>query len=149
MLNKLLQNKLKLFLLVFLVFLLAMVRVFESTLFYDPFLNFFKVDFHILPLPQFNSFSLFVSLFFRYFLNALLSILIIHVFFKEIEITKFSALLYGFFFIILIVSFFYLITTDTNRNNLTIFYVRRFLIQPIFVLLFVPGFYYQKKFAKN
>jgi exosortase F-associated protein len=149
MLNSLLRNKTKIFLLVLLVFSLAIVRVFENKLFYDPFLIFFKMEFKTLPLPQFNSFSLFVSLFFRYFLNALLSILILHVCFKEIEVTKFAALLYGFFFIILILCFFYLITSDTNRNNLAIFYVRRFLIQPIFILLFVPGFYYQKKFTKN
>ncbi|WP_256387090.1 exosortase F system-associated protein [Flavobacterium sp. 140616W15] len=31
-----------------------------------------------------------------------------------------------------------------NHNNLMLFYVRRFLIQPIFILLFIPGFYYQK-----
>jgi exosortase F-associated protein len=28
----------------------------------------------------------------------------------------------------------------------TLFYIRRFIIHPIFVLLFIPGFFYQKSF---
>ncbi len=148
MLSKILQNKKQIFFLILLVLLLALVRVFENQLFYDPFLNFFKNDFHAISLPEFNNFELFLNLFFRYFLNSILSILIIYVCFKDIEVTKFSVVLYIFFFVILIASFFYLISFD-SINALAIFYVRRFLIQPIFVLLFVPGFYYQKKFSKN
>jgi exosortase F-associated protein len=26
-----------------------------------------------------------------------------------------------------------------------VFYVRRFLIQPLFIILFIPAFYYQKR----
>ena len=32
---------------------------------------------------------------------------------------------------------------ETNKMNL--FYIRRFIIQPIFLILFIPAFYYQKK----
>jgi exosortase F-associated protein len=30
-------------------------------------------------------------------------------------------------------------------GHLALFYVRRFLIQPIFLLLLIPAFYFQKK----
>lgn len=149
MLNKFLQNKSKIFFLILLVVLLAMVRIFETRLFYDPFLAFFKSDFNLLPLPEFDSLKLFSSLFFRYLLNTIISILIIYVCFNDKEMLKFSVLLYVVFFIILMLIFYYLVINQTNPNSLAVFYVRRFLIQPIFVLLFVPGFYYQKKFAKD
>jgi exosortase F-associated protein len=119
--------------------------MFENQLFYDPFLNFFKSEFQLMPLPTFNGFRLLFSLFLRYFLNTIVSLAIIYVFFKEIELVKFSAVLYGIFFIILTILFFSIIHFYGNTNNLLLFNVRRFLIQPIFVLLFVPAFYYQKK----
>ena len=149
MLHKFTQNHSKIFFLAILCILLTMVRVFETELFYDPFLIFFKAEFNSSPLPEFDNFKLFASLLFRYLLNTILSILIIYVCFKDKEMLQFTILLYGIFFVILIIIFYYLILNATNLNNLAIFYVRRFLIQPIFVLLFVPAFYYQKNFAKN
>jgi exosortase F-associated protein len=119
--------------------------MFENQLFYDPFLDFFKSEFQLMPLPTFDGFQLFLSLFLRYLLNAIVSLAIIYVAFKEVELVKFSALLYGIFFVILTIVFFAIIHFYGNTNNLLLFNIRRFLIQPIFVLLFVPAFYYQKK----
>jgi exosortase F-associated protein len=145
MLRKILNNKIRLAQFLFLVGLLALIRAFEDQLFYDPFLDYFKNDFANLPLPNFNPFQLFFGLLFRYTLNTVVSLGIIYVIFKEIQMVKFALVLYYFFFMILIISFFYIIFYIKESNNFVLFYVRRFLIQPIFVLLFVPAFYYQKQ----
>ncbi|MFV8343147.1 exosortase F system-associated membrane protein [Flavobacterium sp. XS2P39] len=146
MLQKILNNKVRLVQFVFLVALLVLVRAFEGQLFYDPFLDYFKGDFNNLPLPNFNSFQLFWGLLFRYTLNTGISLGIIYVLFKDIAMVKFAFVLYYFFFMILIFSFFYIVYYAGDHNNLFLFYVRRFLIQPIFILLFVPAFYYQKQY---
>lgn len=145
MLQKLLKNKIRLVQLVFLVALLVLIRAYEDQLFYDPFLNYFKSDFKNLPLPNFDAFQLFMGLFFRYTLNTVISLGIIYILFKEIQMVQFALILYYFFFMILMGAFFYIIYYSREPNNLALFYVRRFLIQPIFVLLFVPGFYFQKQ----
>ena len=145
MLRKILNNKIRLAQFLFLVGLLVLIRAFEDQLFYDPFLDYFKNDFANLPLPNFNPFQLFFGLLFRYTLNTVVSLGIIYVIFKEVQMVKFALVLYYFFFMILIVSFFYIIFYIKESNNFVLFYVRRFLIQPIFVLLFVPAFYYQKQ----
>jgi exosortase F-associated protein len=145
MIKKLLQNKMKILLIVLLIALFAVIRMFENQLFYDPFLDFFKSEFQLLPLPTFDGFRLFLSLFLRYLLNSIVSLAIIYVAFKEVELVKFSAVLYGIFYVILTIVFFSIIHFYGNTNNLLLFNIRRFLIQPIFVLLFVPAFYYQKK----
>jgi exosortase F-associated protein len=145
MLRKILNNKIRLAQFLFLVGLLALIRAFEDQLFYDPFLDYFKNDFTNLPLPNFNPFQLFFGLLFRYTLNTAVSLGIIYVLFKEVQMVKFALVLYYFFFMILIISFFFIIYYIKGHNNFALFYVRRFLIQPIFVMLFVPAFYYQKQ----
>jgi exosortase F-associated protein len=145
MLQKILNNKLRFVQFLLLVVLLVLVRAFENQLFYDPFLDFFKKDFAKLRLPSFNSTQLFLGLLFRYTLNTVISLGIIYVIFKDVAMVKFAFVLYYFFFMILIVAFFYIVYFANENSNWVLFYVRRFLIQPIFVLLFVPGFYYQKQ----
>jgi exosortase F-associated protein len=144
MLNDILKNKSKIFLLILLVLLLAGIRAFENQLFYDPFLAYFERDYKTLSLPEFDSVRLFFGLLFRYTLNTVVSLGIVYVLFKEIELVKFASILYAMFFVVLIVAFYCVIYFYANQNNLILFYVRRFLIQPILVLLFIPGFYYQK-----
>ena len=144
MLNNIFQNKSKILLLIVFVLLLMSIRAFEKELFYDPFLVYFEGDYKMLPLPKFDSIRLFFGLLFRYTLNTIVSLGIIYVLFKEIDLVKFASILYLIFFLVLIITFYGIIYLYANQNNLMLFYVRRFLIQPIFILLFVPGFYYQK-----
>ena len=145
MLQKILNNKRRLIQFLFLVVLLVLIRAFENKLFYDPFLDFFKKDFAKLRLPSVNSTQLFLALLFRYTLNTAISLGVIYVIFKEIMMVKFAFILYYFLFMILIVAFFYIIFFTRENHTWILFYIRRFLIQPIFLLLFVPGFYYQKQ----
>ena len=143
MLKRILKYKLRLVLSMGLIALLVLVRVAENFLFYDPFLVYFKSDFTNLPIPTFDSFKLFLSLCFRYGLNTVISLALLHVIFRDYNTTKFSLVLYLLFFMLFVLLFFVAIFY-CESNKLAIFYVRRFLIQPIFVLLFIPGFYYQK-----
>ena len=145
MLKKLLNHKLTILLLLVSVFFLAMIRIFEKSLFYDPLLSYFKSDYTNLPLPLLNNGNLFIGLMFRFFLNTTISIAIIYIAFKDIGLTKFAALLYLIFFVILILVFFFVLSFYGEESKMTLFYIRRFLIQPLLLLLFIPGFYIQKQ----
>ena len=145
MLRKLLNNKGRILLLITLLLLLVLIRAFEESLFYDPFLNYFKQNYNNIPIPKIENFPLFFGLLFRYLLNSMLSLAIIFVLFKDIEAIRFASIVYLLFFIILISLFFIVLFYFGETNKMTLFYIRRFLIQPIFLLLFLPSFYYQKK----
>jgi exosortase F-associated protein len=145
MLQKIINHKLRIVLATLLVVMLALVRAYEDVLFYDPFLNYFKTDYHNLPLPKVSTVSLFFGLLFRYFLNTVLSLAMIYVLFKDIEAVKFASILYVVFFVILVMAFFVVLSFFGEANKMALFYIRRFLIQPIFLLLFLPAFYYQKQ----
>ncbi|MDD5149701.1 MAG: exosortase F system-associated protein [Flavobacterium sp.] len=145
MLRKLFNHKVRITLAMLFVVLLVMVRAYEDDLFYDPFLNYFKSDYYNLTLPEIDTIQLFLGLFFRYFLNAILSLGVIYVLFKDFEALKFASILYLLFFVILIIAFFFVLSYFGEANKMTLFYIRRFLIQPLFLLLFLPAFYYQKQ----
>lgn len=144
MLQKLLNNKWRIVQLVILIGLLVLIRAFENQLFYDPFLNYFKEE-SVSTYPEMNSVKLFSNLFFRYVLNTIISLAILYVIFKDLVLVQFSAVLYFFFFILLIVGFYIYLNHFDESHKMILFYIRRFLIQPLFVLLFISGFYYQKK----
>jgi exosortase F-associated protein len=145
MLQKLLNHKVRIVLAMLFILLLVLVRAYEDSLFYDPFLNYFKADYYNLPLPEIENVFLFFGLLFRYFLNTVISLAIIYVLFKDIEAVKFASILYLSFFVILVVAFFFMLSFFGEANKMALFYIRRFLIQPIFLLLFLPAFYYQKQ----
>jgi exosortase F-associated protein len=144
MLQILLRNKGKLGWSLFLILLLIFIRAFEDTLFYDPFLNYYKYEYAHLPFPQINIFKLFFSLGMRFYLNSVISLFLLYVIFKDTRIVKFTAVLYMIFGSILMISFIFTLNFFGEENKMTLFYIRRFLIQPIFILLFIPAFYYQK-----
>lgn len=144
MLNKVLQNKSRIFFILVLTALLILVRAFESKLFYDPFLIYFNGDYLKLPLPEFDAGFMFFGLLFRFSLNTILSLAILYLLFKDREMISFAAVLYVLLFVILIVAFFSILYFFKSDENLMLFYVRRFLIQPLFVIVFIPAFYFQK-----
>ncbi|PXY45318.1 exosortase F system-associated membrane protein [Flavobacterium hydrophilum] len=148
MLNKLSENKFKIIIAILIVLCLGIVRALENQLFYDPFQVYFESDFKELLFPHVDHFKLFTGLLFRYVLNTVLSLILIYALFRDIEILKFSAFLYVFFLVVLFGMFFIILECFPNANWL-LFYVRRFIIQPIFLLLFVPAFYYQEQNPKK
>jgi len=145
MLKNLLNYKFRILATLVLVFALAIIRAYEDFLFYDPFLNYFKSDYTNLPLPETERVSLFLNLLLRYSLNTALSMLVIHVIFKKMELVVFALVLYAIFFVILASGFFITLEFIGDENKMMLFYIRRFLIQPIFLLLFIPAFYFQER----
>jgi len=127
--------------------MLVMVRAFEDVLFYDPFLDYYKADFTALPWPEVDTVPFALSMFFRYFLNTVFSLGIIYAIFRSRSLFRFTAILYAIFFVLLIVAFF--VALNVNADKMTVFYIRRFIIQPIFLLLFLPAFYFQERVAKK
>ena len=148
MLQVLKENKGKIGGSLFLILFLILIRAFEETLFYDPFLSYFKDEYSHLAFPKINIFKLFFSLGIRFYLNSVISLFLLYVIFKDTQIVKFSALLYMVLGSILMISFIFILNFFGEENKMTLFYIRRFLIQPIFILLFIPAFYYQKQIKK-
>ena len=144
MLKTILENKLKIVLGLLLIALLVIIRAFEDELFYDPFLNYFKDEYVNLPLPEIQTVKLFFSLGFRYYLNSMISLGLLYLIFKDTKIIKFSTVLFILFGSILMISFFFVLKIGNPESKMTLFYIRRFIIQPIFLILFIPAFYYQK-----
>jgi exosortase F-associated protein len=148
MLRKLLKNKGRLALLLLFFTLLAAIRAYEDILFYDPFLDYFKTNYIFLLLPKIDSLQLFLGFLFRYFLNTILSLAMIYTLYKDVDMIKFASGLYLILFLILVAAFFFVFSYFGEANKMGLFYIRRFLIQPIFLLLFVPAFYYQKQMKR-
>lgn len=130
-----------------LIVLLVLVRLFESELFYDPLLAYFKSTYLQIPLPEINYQKLFLNITFRYFINTILSLGLLFVIFKDKGMIKFTAVLYLVFFVILVSILLFALSYD-EADKMLIFYIRRFLIQPIFILLFIPGFLFQEYVSK-
>ena len=110
MLEKLKNNKEKIVWSSLLVLLLICVRAFESKLFYDPFLDYYRREFTHLQLPEINPVKLFLSYGFRFYVNSVLSLGLLYVLFKDAKIVKFSILLYMVLASFLMISFFFVLT---------------------------------------
>jgi exosortase F-associated protein len=145
MLQENLNRRWQIALVLFLVGLLVAIRAFENVLFYDPFTAYFKSEFSQSLYPDYDGLQLFGDWIFRYMLNSVVSVGILYVIFKDESIVRFSSVLFVFFLIILLMAMFMLLYYFDENQKMTLFYVRRFLIQPIFLLLFIPAFFYQKK----
>lgn len=131
-------------LLFILIGLLILIRFFESQLFYDPYLTFFESDYLYIDNPRREVFKLTAFTTLRYILNTVISIGILFVFFKDKSIIKFSAVIYAIAFILLLALFLYFVLNPKQEDYYLFFNIRRFLIQPIILLLLLPAFYYHK-----
>ena len=144
MLKNINKHKFRISLLLLSLLGLIFIRAFESQLFYDPFLAFFKLDYQNKSLPDLNCYLLFGNLLLRYAVNTFFSLIIIRLLFNERNLMIFSGYLFLFLFVILVVIFFGLLHFSKEQDYLILFYIRRFLIQPLFLVLFIPAFYYQQ-----
>ncbi|PWG04643.1 exosortase F system-associated membrane protein [Polaribacter aquimarinus] len=139
------MNKyLKIFFLICLFLLLFLIRGFSDELFYDPLIIYFQNDYLYTQMPQINVWHLIVDMLFRYVLNSLVSLGIIWVLFERKDYLKFTGFFLMLAFMILIILFVFLLKDKFESGYLLPFYVRRFIIHPIFLLLLLPAFYYQK-----
>ncbi len=143
------DSKFKYFAIAGFIAILVLIRIYESNLFYDPFLEFFNDATQKKTIPKYDGFKLFFGLLFRYLINSICTVFIIYLLFKETNLVKLASFLLLAFFVILTILFFFLLEFSANSDVVILFYVRRFLIQPLFLLLFVPAFYYQKSVNKQ
>ncbi|WP_158845361.1 exosortase F system-associated membrane protein [Algibacter sp. L1A34] len=134
----------KYILLFILITLLILIRWFENELFYDPYLTFFHNDYLYIDSPRREVLKLVAFTALRYALNGLVSLAILYVVFKDRSIVKFSALVYVMTFMVLICGYLYFVINPKQSDYYLFFNLRRFLIQPVILILLLPAFYYYK-----
>ncbi|WP_233701803.1 exosortase F system-associated membrane protein [Kaistella solincola] len=134
---------LKWFLVAMCVFGLIAVRMFEDQLFYDPFQAFFHIANEHAAFPAFEWTPLIFGYIFRFFLNLALSTAIVHLIFNSKRWTLQAAVLITVVFLITFPIYLYCIYTQFEVGYLFSFYMRRFVIQPLILLLIIPLFYYR------
>ncbi|MBR9758010.1 MAG: exosortase F system-associated protein [Algicola sp.] len=127
-----------------LILFLILIRAFEDVLFYDPYLQFFKNDYLYIDSPRREVFKLTLFTTIRYVLNTVISLGIMYLFFKDVSVVKFSAVVYSLAYLVLIGVFLYFVINPRQEDYYLFFNVRRFLIQPVLLLLLLPAFYYYK-----
>lgn len=137
-------NVIKMILLLLLFGMLILIRTFENELFYDPYLTFFENDYLYVDNPRREIFKLTMFTVLRYALNSVISLGIIYLFFKNKSMVKFSALIYGVAFVFFLSLFLYFVIHPKQEDYYIFFNIRRFLIQPLILLLLLPAFYYYK-----
>ena len=128
---------------------LVLVRAFQHELFYDPFIEYFRNGYLYDTIPVFSGSKLLLHLIFRYGLNTIISLAIIYVAFQNRDFLIFSIKFYFFAFILLVITFFIILKGELADGYLFAFYVRRFLIHPLFVLILFPAFYYKQLTVKE
>ncbi len=138
------KKEIRIILILLLLALLVLIRAFEKELFYDPLIIYFQNDYLYTSIPDVNVWKLIVDILFRYTLNSLITLGIIYLAFQKMKFVKFSGFFLMLAFMLLIVVFAFLLRNDFKNGYLLPFYVRRFLIHPLFLLLLFPAFYYQK-----
>ena len=124
------------------------IRHFQYNLFYDPLLLFYKQNFQNQPLPNLNITKYIASISFRFVLNSALSFAVIFAVFRDVKMLKISMLLYVVLFLVLTLALVIIIKLYSPSYAMLLFYVRRFLMQPILLILVLPAFYYHKKLTK-
>lgn len=128
---------------------LISVRMFEDKIFYDPFLGYFHEADKSISFPAFEWGKLIASHLFRFVLNLFFSCVIIHFLFKNKEWTIQGAILITIVFAITFPIYLYCINDRFEIGYLFSFYMRRFVIQPLIILLIVPMFYYRKQIMQK
>ncbi len=131
------------------IFGLIGVRMVEESLFYDPFLSYFHAADKNAQFPDFEWSKLIINYIFRFLLNLALSALIVHFIFKNKEYTMQAVVLMLLVFAITFPIYLYCIHTKFEIGYLFSFYMRRFVIQPLILLLIIPLFYYRRQLLKK
>ncbi|OEJ99235.1 exosortase F system-associated protein [Flavivirga aquatica] len=133
------------YILLFILFgLLVLIRFFENDLFYDPYLTFFENDYLYMDSPRRELIKLVSNTMLRYVLNTITSLAILYIVFKDKSIIKFSVIIYTIAFALLLIVYMYFVINPRQEDYYMFFNVRRFLIQPIILILLLPAFYYHK-----
>jgi exosortase F-associated protein len=126
------------------MFGLMSVRILEDQLFYDPFLSYFHEANKNAKFPDFLWGKLICNHLFRFLLNLIFSAIVVVFVFKNkrwtVQAIVLMLLVFGLTFSI----YLYCIYGRFEIGCLFSFYMRRFVIQPLILLLIIPLFYYRK-----
>ena len=128
---------------------LISVRFLEDKIFYDPFLEFFKADYKVAQVPDFIWGKLMLSHFFRFALNLIFSAIVVHFMVLNKKWTIQAVFLMAVAFLFFFPIYLWCLYSKMEIGYLFTFSVRRFVIQPIILLLIIPIFYYRKKLGKS
>ena len=143
------DKRVRILIIIVLFFALVLVRAFQNQLFYDPCISFCNYEWRDGSLPAFSGSKLLIHLIFRYSLNTMISLGIIYVAFQNKDFLSFSIKFYVLAFVVLSITFFIILKGELANGYLFAFYIRRFLIHPLFVLLLLPAFYYKQLTVKE
>lgn len=143
------KKRIRIPLILMLFLVLVAIRAYGTKLFYDPFIQYFQNDYLSQPIPEFNTAKLFLNAFFRYWLNVLISLVIIYLAFQKRTLVIFSVKFYVAAFFVLSLAYYFLLKTGFENGYLLGFYVRRLIIHPVFLLVLLPAFYYQQRLINN
>lgn len=124
--------------------LLVLIRFFEDSLFYDPYLQFFKNDYLYIDSPRRETLKLVLFTSLRFVLNTVISLGILYVIFKDKSVVKFASLIYIVAYLCLLIAFLYFVIDPKQEEYYLFFNIRRFLIQPLILVILLPAFYYSK-----
>lgn len=138
------KKSLKITLILVCFLLLFLVRGFADKLFYDPLIAYFKNDYLHTKIPYIDLWCLVRDLLFRFAINSAISICIIWLLFNRKDYVKFTSFFLISACLLLMVLFIFLIKDNFESGYLLPFYIRRLLIHPIFLLILLPSFYFQK-----
>lgn len=127
-----------------LILVLIAIRGFEDELFYDPYLTFFENDYLYIDNPRREVAKLLFFTSLRFLLNTLASLGILYFIFQDKIMIKFSVVLYVIAYVVLLIPFLYFVINPKQEDYYLFFNIRRFLIQPIGLILLLPAFYYYK-----
>ena len=120
------------------------VRAVAPDWFYDPFIYYFRNDYLSQPIPAFSGRKLLLHMTLRYAINGIISLAIIYAAFLNRDFVRFSAKFFLLAFLVLVTVYFIILRGELANGYLFAFYVRRFLIHPLFVLILLPAFYYKQ-----
>ncbi len=126
------------------IVLMVCVRIFEVELFHDPLYYYFHSNFQLYDLPNLSNWKIVAGTSLRYLFNMVLSLWIIWFLYKKKSFIDAALWVYLFAYVVLMITFLFLLEANSDFMKMALFYVRRFLTQPILLLVLVAGFYFLK-----
>ena len=121
------------------------IRWFEKNFFDDGLINFFEFSYLTEPLPVSDFINIWEIDSIRFWLNSFFSIGILRLLFDDIKLIKFLFGLYFTSYLLISFVFFIAWTHYEPGNYLYLFYIRRFLIQPLLLFILLPALLYHQK----
>ena len=136
------NSSLRILFIVVLLGLLVVLRMFAADWFYDPLEAFFKGQYQGQPLPEIAAAKLLAVMALRFWITAAITVGVIHLWFDNRSKTRLSLLVLAVAFVLFFIAFWVLIVLKQPPLE-GLFYIRRFLIQPLILILLIPAFYYE------